>query len=151
MIENVNAKPPKLTVFNHQRTQKVTARWIQKIAKLALPDAIKAARENEAPLLSLGEIEVTVVSDEDIGRVHADFLDDPEPTDVITFHHGEILVSADTAARRGPEHGNDIDRELALYVIHGLLHLAGWNDEDPDEQTEMHALQEKILAAATAG
>ena len=149
MIEDVNAKPPKLTVFNHQRAQKVAARWIHKIAKLALPDAIKATRNNEAPLLSLGEIEVSIVSDEEIGRVHAGFLGDPEPTDVITFHHGEILVSADTAARRGPEHGNDIDRELALYVVHGLLHLAGWDDEDPAEQQAMHALQEKILNAAT--
>lgn len=141
-------KPPKLSVFDHQRSQKVAARWIQKVARLALPDAVKGARSADAPLLSLAEIEVSIVTDEEIGRVHADFLGDPEPTDVITFHHGEILVSADTATRRGSEHGNDIDRELALYVVHGLLHLAGWNDEDPAEQKAMHALQDKILAAA---
>lgn len=143
-------KPPKLTVFNHQREQKVATRWIQKVARIAMPGCMKAARLPAAPLLSLEEIEVSVVSDDEITRVHASFLDDATPTDVITFHHGEIIVSADTAACRSPEHGQDIDHELALYIVHGLLHLAGWNDEDMAEQKEMHRLQEQILAAAVA-
>lgn len=141
-------KPPKLTVYNHQRGHKTAVRWIQKVARAALPDVAKAAKSPESPLLALQEVEVSIVSDNEIARVHADFLGDPTPTDVITFHHGEILVSADTAARQGAEHGQDIDRELALYVIHGLLHLAGWEDEDPEEQRQMHRLQERILAVA---
>ena len=141
-------KPPKVAVFNHQHGHKTSARWIQKMARAALPDAMAAAKGDDAPLLSLPEIEVSIVSDDEIARVHADFLGDPAPTDVITFHHGEIIVSADTAARQGAEHDQDIDRELALYVIHGLLHLAGWNDEDTAEQKQMHALQEEILDKA---
>lgn len=143
-------KVPKLTVFNHQRAQKVATRWIQKVARIAMLACMKAARSPNAPLLSLKEVEVSVVCDDAVARVHASFLDDATPTDVITFHHGEIIVSADTAARRGPEHGQDIDRELALYVVHGLLHLAGWNDEAVAEQKEMHGLQEQILAVAAA-
>jgi probable rRNA maturation factor len=140
-------KLPKLTLYNHQRGHKTSVRWIQKIARNALPDAMKAAKVADAPLLVLPEIEVSIVTDEEIARVHAEFLSDATPTDVITFQHGEILVSADTAARQGAEHSQDIDTELALYVIHGLLHLAGWEDEDPDEQKAMHRVQDEILAA----
>lgn len=112
---------------------------------------MSAAKSPDAPLLTLPEIEVSIVSDAEITRVHADFLSDATPTDVITFHHGEIIVSADTAARQGAEHGQPIDRELALYVIHGLLHLAGWEDEDAAEQKEMHRLQDSILDQVAHG
>lgn len=141
-------KPPKLTIYNHQRAQKVDARWIQRTARAALPACLVAARDADAPLFALPEIEVSIISDQQITRVHAGFLEDATPTDVITFHHGEILVSADTAARQGPEHGQPLNCELALYVIHGLLHLAGWDDHDPAEQKQMHALQEDILRRA---
>ena len=73
------------------------------------------------------------------------FLDDPTPTDVITFDHGEILVSADTARRQASEFGNAPDRELALYIIHGLLHLAGYRDKSPEEFEVMKAAQEEVL------
>jgi probable rRNA maturation factor len=109
-----------------------------------------AAKSDHPPLLSLEEIEVSIVSDSKISKVHADFLGDDSPTDVITFHHGEILISADTALRQGLDHRQSMDQELALYLVHGLLHLAGWEDEDPEEQTAMHRLQEKILASAIA-
>ena len=136
---------PTLTLYNHQRTQQVNRKWIEKTARAAMPACIAAAKSLEAPLLTLEEIEVSIVSDKRMTQVHADFLDDATPTDVITFHHGEILVSADTAKRQGAEHGQTMDRELALYIVHGLLHLAGWNDECPEEQREMHRLQDSIL------
>lgn len=104
-------------------------------------------KSGDVPLAILPELEATVISDEEIALVHAEFMDDPTPTDVITFHHGEILVSADTAALRGPEHGNSLDEELLLYLIHGLLHLAGWEDYDPMERQAMHEVQNRIHSA----
>ena len=97
------------------------------------------------PLPDLTEIEASIVTDKVIGQIHAEFLGDPAPTDVITFHHGEILVSADTAAQAGPAHGLSLDEELLLYLIHGLLHLAGWDDHDPEEAAQMKIVQETIL------
>jgi probable rRNA maturation factor len=141
---------PRIQLFNHQRTHKVSKRWLEKIAAVALPKCMAAAKSDEPPLLSLEEIEVSIVSDARISKVHADFLGDASPTDVITFHHGEILISADTALRQGADHQQSVDQELALYIVHGLLHLAGWNDEEPEEQAEMHRLQESILASAVA-
>lgn len=142
---------PKLALFNRQKTQAVPLPWLRRIAKNALPACLAAAKPREDSVLSsLPEVEITYVSDAEIARVHGEFLDDATPTDVITFHHGEILISAETAARQAIEHGQTLDHELALYLIHGLLHLAGWHDEDPEEAAEMARTQETILQQAAA-
>jgi probable rRNA maturation factor len=93
-------------------------------------------------------VEVSIVSDKEIARVHGEFLDDPTPTDVITFHHGEILISADTADRQGREHAQPFDHEIALYLVHGLLHLAGWDDHEKKDAREMALRQSAILRDA---
>ncbi len=113
-----------------------------------MPLCLMAAKSPDAPLQSLGEIEVSIVSDRAITKVHGDFLNDPSPTDVITFPYGEIITSAETAARQGAEHGEPLDRELARCIIHGLLHLAGWDDHDRVERQRMHREQERILKTA---
>ena len=75
------------------------ARDDEVVAADALALCLASRGPGDAPLGELGEIEVSLVSDEDIARVHGEFMDDPTPTDVITFQHGEILVSLDTARR----------------------------------------------------
>ena len=90
-------------------------------------------------------MEVSIVDDATIADVHGEFMDDPTPTDVITFHHGEILVSIDTARREGPGHGNTAADETLLYIIHGLLHLNGHTDLREPDRTAMHRAQEAIL------
>lgn len=87
-----------------------------------------------------------LVSDRVIARIHQNFMNDPSPTDVITFHHGEVIVSLETAKRQAEEFGETYEREVARYMIHGLLHLAGWEDHDAEERQEMHRHQEAILA-----
>ena len=130
---------PKLRIYNRQKAHVIPLPWLRRIGKAALPGCLATIKSPDAPLALLPEIEITIVDDADIARVHGDFLDDPTPTDVITFHHGEILVSADPAAREGPRHGLTFDQELALYLIHGLMHLGGWDDHDPEEAREMKA------------
>ncbi|MCB1275638.1 rRNA maturation RNase YbeY [Prosthecobacter sp.] len=139
---------PKLRIYNRQKVHPIPLPWLRKIGKYALPKCLTEVKSPDAPLTSLPEIEVTIVNDADIARVHGDFLDDPTPTDVITFHHGEILISADTAERQGKEHGQSVDHEVALYLVHGLMHLAGWDDHDAAEAREMARRQESILQAA---
>ena len=51
------------------------------------------------------------------------------PTDVITFRHGEIVISVETAERQAKEYSTSFDRELRLYFVHGLLHLVGLEDK----------------------
>lgn len=134
----------KLSLYNRQKTHRPDLPWLRRILKAALPHCLAEAKSSEAPLPELEEIEFTIVSDDEIAVVHAEFLEDPTPTDVITFHHGEILVSADTALRQGVEHGQALNEELALYLIHGLMHLGGWDDHEPEEAAEMTRRQEAI-------
>lgn len=94
------------------------------------------------------EISVVLVSDRRIAALHAEFMGDPSPTDVITFQHGEIVASAETARRESSRRGLALPVEIARYVVHGLLHLGGWTDTDPDAAVGMRAMQEKILRRA---
>jgi probable rRNA maturation factor len=146
----VSAKPA-LEIFSHQEQHHLDLVWLTERACAALPWCLEVKKAVDAPLAMLSEVEVSIVSDAEIARVHDEFMDDPTATDVITFHHGEIIVSADTAARCGPEHGLTLHHELLLYVIHGLLHLAGWDDHDEAERTLMHGHQERILARLLEG
>jgi probable rRNA maturation factor len=81
-----------------------------------------------------------------MAKVHRDFLSIPGATDVITFPYGEILICAPVAAERAREFGHDTTTELALYTIHGLLHLSGHDDITPAKERRMTATQEEILA-----
>jgi probable rRNA maturation factor len=75
-------------------------------------------------------------------------MDDPAPTDVITFRHGEIVISAETARRESRQRKLPLPEEITRYAVHGLLHLAGWSDGGPAEAAEMRRVQEKILRRA---
>ena len=98
-----------------------------------------------AVLGQLPFVEVAIVSDRMIAQVHRRFLKIPGPTDVITFEHGEIIVSATTAARQARLENESTDRELARYIIHGILHLNGHLDENADDAARMWQVQEAVL------
>lgn len=136
-----------IEIFPHTDCREIDLVRLREQALVALP-LCQQACGREAPLLGdLEEIEVSLVSDEVIAGVHQEFMDDPTPTDVITFHHGEILLSIDTARREASSHGNTVEEETLLYLIHGLLHLNGHSDLHEPDRTEMHRIQEEILRA----
>lgn len=102
-----------------------------------------------------GDLSVAFVGDKEIAKVHADFMDDPSVTDVITFvgepnplepFAGEIVINVDQARRAGPEHGQTARAELLLYLVHGWLHLAGYRDKKPAEAKAMRAAEARCLA-----
>jgi probable rRNA maturation factor len=64
---------------------------------------------------------------------------------VITFRHGELLIGAGVVAENARLYGHSPSREAALCVIHGLLHLAGWDDLKPGEARKMAKKQEQIF------
>lgn len=80
-----------------------------------------------------------------MAKIHREFLNEPGPTDVITFPYGEIVVCATVAAARAPEFRHTVPDELALYCIHGLLHLAGHDDIQSEAAKRMHREQDRIL------
>jgi len=93
----------------------------------------------------LDVLEVTLLDDDEMARIHGEFLNDATPTDVITFEHGELLVGVETAARQAKDFGSGADREIALYGIHGMLHLAEFDDRSSEDAKEMSERQETIL------
>ena len=116
-----------------------------------------------------GELSLVFLTDSALAQIHADFMDDPTATDVITFEGdaaaglaGEICVSADTAARYvGLLEGRSPDRpqpalqekfaaELTLYIVHGWLHLAGYDDLQPAKKRRMRAAEKRAMALLRA-
>ena len=136
---------PALELYDHQSALPLNTERLLHAASQALPLVMENPGPHPALLPDLGEVEVSFVTDDVISTAHAQFMDDPSPTDVITFQHGEILISTDTAIRQAAAHANDPQRECALYIIHGLLHLHGHDDHAPDESAVMKQLQESIL------
>ena len=80
-----------------------------------------------------------------MSRLHRQFLGQTGPTDVLTFLHGEIFISAESARRNARRFGNALAGELRLYVVHGLLHLHGFDDRDSASARTMEITQRKIL------
>lgn len=112
----------------------------------ALPLCLARPGEAVPALLrDLELVEVSLIDDAAIAGIHGEFMNNPTPTDVITFHHGEILISIETAARCAADYGHPAEREALLYGIHGLLHLNGHDDLSEPARTRMHAVQEEIL------
>jgi probable rRNA maturation factor len=117
---------------------------------LALPPGPLQHTPDEATLSQLPLVEVSLVDDPTIADIHARFFDDPTPTDVITFQHGEIILSVDTAHREAAHRQLPFADEILLYLIHGLLHLHGYHDQDPPNHQLMADLQTQILSQITS-
>ena len=111
-----------------------------------LSDLLAQPKGPDHVLSELPMVEIAVVDDEAIARVHAEFLNDPTETDAITFPYGEILVSCDTAARYAAEHGLNPQEELFRYMVHGLTHLHGYLDYEPEDRQALFDVQEPLVA-----
>ncbi len=136
-------------IGNNQQATEIPESWLtalESVAHEAARLALKNAAEEDSPLFHLGTLEIAIVDDVTSDRVHRDFMDIEGPTDVITFHHGEIVIGAEVAERQATEYDEPLGREILRYMVHGLLHLAGHEDEDAAERATMEAAQEIIVA-----
>ncbi len=133
-----------ITLVNRQRRVRFDMQRLRRISELSLAACMNESGDGLFRLQKSPVIEVAVVSDAVIARVHRQFMGVPGATDVITFDHGEIVVSADTAQVQANEHGHGVVEELALYIIHGLLHLNGHDDIASRDRATMHRVQNRI-------
>ena len=141
-------KLPRIIVRNRQRKVGVDAIDLEKFATKAVKLCLELPRTKETDLAQLSEVSILIVSDNKIATLHQKFMNETGPTDVITFQHGEIFISAEMARRNAKRFGNSLGRELRLYVVHGLLHLHGLDDQDPVKARRMETVQREILAKA---
>ncbi|MDX6766421.1 MAG: rRNA maturation RNase YbeY [Candidatus Methylacidiphilales bacterium] len=93
----------------------------------------------------LDHIAVVFLSPAAMARVHGEFLGDPTPTDVITFEHGEILVCPAVAERQRRAEGLELHDEVLTYILHGLLHLCGLDDQQERDFARMRREQQRLL------
>jgi probable rRNA maturation factor len=139
---------PCVTVRNLQRKISVNVAELEKFAGNAVQHSLQLHQRQRTDLGKLSEIFVWLISDRRMALLHRKFLGQSGPTDVMTFQHGEIFISVDTARRHARAFGNSLVRELKLYIVHGLLHLHGFDDQTPSEAHKMKAAQERILHCA---
>ena len=100
-----------------------------------------------------GELSIAFLTDAALAGLHGRFLNDPSPTDVITFagdpalgQAGEICLSVDAACTFARKHRRDFSAELTLYLVHGWLHLAGHDDLEQARKRRMRAAEVRAMA-----
>jgi probable rRNA maturation factor len=143
------AESPRISVRNVQRKISVNVGELEKFAGKAVQHCLKFRKGKRSDLRKPPELFVWLISDRRMALLHRKFLGQAGPTDVLTFQHGEIFVSVETARRHARAFGNSLMRELKLYIVHGLLHLHDFNDQTPAAAHKMNAAQEKILCACS--
>jgi probable rRNA maturation factor len=136
-------KIPRLHLHNHQNALNLSLPRLQRQLEIAL---------QLLPLRALKKLpstlEFSFVTPNVIARVHDDFMSDPSPTDVITFHHGEILICPVIARQQSRQSGLPVEQEIFLYALHALLHLIGHTDATSGTADLMAKLQEDWLKKA---
>ncbi len=123
------------------------------IDKQVVAQIVKAIVARYNPLSLLFSSITVILSDrESIHQLNSEFLGHDYPTDVLSFlltdenpHEGEVYVDLDTAIERYNEFGSSFETEAYRYVIHGVLHLLGMEDDTPDSEAEMHKTEDDIL------
>ncbi len=135
------------------------------LAKLAC-QVVRFTLRSEERKFSAGEVSLLFTDDAFIARLNEKYRDERGPTDVLSFPMlnfgsdnciqeawglsgmlGDIVISLETAARCAEEHGVSLRREVALLLVHGTLHLLGYDHDEPQKEAVMWAKQEAILKA----
>ncbi len=136
-----------ITIRNLQRRILLDLAWLRRFAPLALDECMRLSGDERFALRAVEEISVAIVSDRRIAKMHVEFLGIEGPTDVITFDHGDIVISAETAQRYARQYVQPVNHEVALYIVHGLLHLNGFDDLEPRARRRMHVVQARVMRA----
>lgn len=137
-----------IKIKNQQKLKKIDVKAIKLWA-------IRALKEQD---INSGELSILLVNDRQIARLNKIYLYRNTATDVLAFPVknekflratapllGDIVISCETAARYAKVYKTTFNAELCLYLIHGILHLTGYNDNNVTSQKRMKNRQEEIL------
>ncbi len=139
---------PRILVRNSQRALSIQLPELRRFAEAALEQAWRNLGTWRERLFRLEEINVILVSDRRIAALHRRFMNVAGPTDVITFQHGEIFISVETAVSHAAEYITTPADEIRLYIVHGILHLSGFDDTTSRTAKRMAKVQARIFKAA---
>ncbi len=134
----------------------LSKRWLRDIARGVL------TAEGAPP----GELSIAIVSEETIRRLNCDYAGEDAATDVLSFSQregepfpssfegvlplGEVVIAYPVAQRQATEQGHTAEREVAHLLIHGVLHLLGYDHLEPEEERRMRAKEEALLRAVAS-
>jgi len=116
----------------------------------------------------MAELSIQLVDTEVMTDLHVRYLDEPGPTDVMSFPMdelrpgregatsepgmlGDVVLCPEVAAAQAKAAGHSTTEELLLLTVHGILHLLGYDHAEPEEEKEMFALQRQLLLTFLAG
>ena len=109
------------------------------------------------------ELEISLVDEAEMTRLHEEWMDEAGPTDVLSFPMdelrpnelsendevpvvlGDVVICPDVARKQGDTAGHGMEKELRILLVHGILHLLGFDHLEPEVEAEMFALQGKIV------
>ena len=108
------------------------------------------------------ELSILAVDEDEMERLHIEWMDEPGPTDVLSFPIdelragqeyvegkstlGDVVLCPSVAQRQAEQAGHAVTVELEILLVHGILHLLGFDHAEPAEEVEMFALQSKIIS-----
>lgn len=133
----------------------VQEEWIRQTAETVL-----VSEEIGYPV----QLSIVITDDETVQQLNHTYRELDETTDVLAFafqedggfsfpqasdglsHLGEVIISCPQAARQAEEHGHSLKEEMAVLTIHGVLHLLGYDHEEPEEESEMRTKEAGVLA-----
>ena len=134
----------KVEIANLQKHYKIKDNKIKQVVKEVLGKKSSSAK-----------LSFAFVDNNEIKRLNKKYFDSDDVTDVIAFPlnnhnnslNGEIVVSVETAVDTADKENVDVEGEIVLYVVHGLLHLLGYSDVNREDAIIMHEKESKILKA----
>jgi probable rRNA maturation factor len=151
-----------VAIRNQQRLHKVATARLKKLAQRALdlvavgrdepparpkPAGDPAGRPHRAQ--SKCNLSLVLMDDAGIRKLNRDFHHTDAPTDVLSFDYGggelEVIVNVERAFDVAEQYRNTASRELALYIVHGILHLHSHDDVTPAKRRRMRAAQQRLL------
>jgi probable rRNA maturation factor len=143
-------------LIDKEYKNKVKSTWLKNVAR----QVQKAENVSEK-----SEMGLKITGDEEIHKLNLQYLDEDRPTDVLSFpmneqldaapvfvkvpdgklHLGDIVISYPTALKQAEEHNHPVNREIAILLIHGILHLLGYDHDIPAREQKMHSREAAIL------
>jgi probable rRNA maturation factor len=137
-----------IVIANRQRGRRLNLPLLKELVAWILTEELR---------VDFAEVGFHFVSAKEMARLHEEFMGIEGSTDVITFDHGseppklvhgEIFISVEDAIAQAKEFGTTWQSELARYVIHGILHLLGYDDLEPDARAKMKRAENALLRKA---
>jgi probable rRNA maturation factor len=137
-----------INILNQQRSLKISVKQVKAVVRHVL----------QVEKILCDEISLHFVDTDTICALHEQFFNDPSPTDCISFPMdqevdptfpyrilGEVFVCPATALQYAKEHQKNVNEELTLYVVHGLLHLIGYDDIEEGAEKNMRATEHRHM------